>query len=334
MKKLRIAINGFGRIGRLSLRAMLDSDTLECVAINDLADNKTLAHLLKYDSAHGRFPVDVKASGSNIVIGEDQKIKCFSEKDPSQLPWKELEIDLVLESTGIFRTRELAGKHLKAGAKKVLLSAPGRGGTIPTVVLGVNHEIIQKSDDIISNASCTTNCLAPMAKVIDENFGIKQGFMTTVHAYTADQNLMDAPHKDLRRARAAGVSIIPTTTGAASATEVVLPQLKGKLSGSAMRVPVICGSATEFTFLMNKKASPEDINTAIKVASGEEMKGIIEYTEDPIVSTDIISNTHSCIFDGLSTDNIGPLYKVLAWYDNEYAYSMRLVELMDYISNL
>jgi len=332
--KQKIAINGFGRIGRLSLGAILQNDNLECVAINDLTDNKTLAHLLKYDSVHGRFPGDVKVEGDNIIINGQYTIKCFSEKDPANLPWGKLGVDVVLESTGVFRTRALASKHIEAGAKKVLLSAPGKGGEIPTVVLGVNEHIIKKSHDVISNASCTTNCLAPMAKILDETFGIEQGFMNTIHAYTADQNLMDAPHRDLRRARAAGVSIIPTTTGATSATEIVLPQLKGKLSGSAMRVPTICGSATDFIFSLSKQASVQEINAAIKSASQGSMKGIIEYTEDPLVSIDIVGNPHSCIFDSLSTNKIGKLYKVLGWYDNEYAYSVRSVEMLEYIGNI
>lgn len=334
MKKIKVAINGFGRIGRISLREILKSNTLECVAINDLTDNKTLAHLFKYDSAHGRFPLSVSTEGDEMIIDGKYRIACFREKDPSNLPWSKLGVDVVLESTGVFRTRELMSKHLQAGARKVVLSAPAKGEGVPTVVLGVNHHILKSDDDIISNASCTTNCLAPLAKVLDENFGIEQGVMNTIHAYTADQSLMDAPHSDLRRARAAAVSIIPTTTGAASATEKVLPQLKGKLTGSSMRVPTICGSATDFVFMLKKNPTVEEINSAVLKAAQNEYKGIIEYTDDPIVSTDIISNTHSSIFDGLSTMKVGKLFRTLAWYDNEYAYSCRSVELMEYLAKM
>jgi glyceraldehyde 3-phosphate dehydrogenase len=334
MSKIRVAINGFGRIGRLSLKAIISNDNMECVAVNDLTDVKTLVHLLKYDSAHGHFPHKVEAGEGEMKIEGQKPIKCFSEKDPRQLPWADLNVDVVLESTGIFLTRELASKHRQAGAKKVVLSAPGKGGDIPTVVMGVNEKILKPEDAIISNASCTTNCLAPVAKVLDESFGIRQGFMTTIHAYTADQRLMDAPHKDLRRARAAAVSIIPTTTGATKATEIVLPGLKGKLSGSALRVPVVCGSSTEFTFMVDRETSPEEINKAVKKASENSMKGIIEYTEEPLVSTDIIGNPHSSVFDALLTSKVGELYRVMAWYDNEYAYAFRSVELMEYAHNL
>ncbi|TVQ47034.1 MAG: type I glyceraldehyde-3-phosphate dehydrogenase [Saprospirales bacterium] len=334
MTKIKVAINGFGRIGRISLREILKSDTLECVAINDLTDNTTLAHLFKYDSAHGRLPYSVTAEGDEMVIDGKHRLKCYSEKDPANLPWKKLGVDVVLESTGVFRTKEAMSKHLQAGAKKVVLSAPAKGDGVPTVVLGVNHHILKAEDNIISNASCTTNCLAPLAMVLDENFGIEQGVMNTIHAYTADQRLMDAPHSDLRRARAAAVSIIPTSTGAASAAAIVLPQLKGKLTGAAMRVPTISGSATDFVFMLKKDPSVEEINAAVKKAAENELKGIIEYTEDPIVSVDIISNTHSSIFDALSTMKIGKLYKTLAWYDNEYAYSCRTVELMEYLVKL
>jgi len=334
MEKIRVAINGFGRIGRLSLREILKNDKMECVAINDLTDVKTLVHLLKYDSAHGHFPLSVKANESEMIIEGAPPVKCYNEKDPRMLPWTDLNVDVVLESTGIFLTRELASKHRKAGAKKVVLSAPGKGGEIPTVVMGVNEGILKAEDAIISNASCTTNCLAPVARVLDEAFGIKQGFMTTIHAYTADQRLMDAPHKDLRRARAAAMSIIPTTTGATKATEIVLPRLKGKLSGSALRVPVVCGSSTEFTFMLDKETTVEAINKAVSDASQNDLKGIIEYTEEPLVSTDIIGNTHSAVFDALVTSKVGELYRVMAWYDNEYAYAKRSVELMEYVCSL
>lgn len=334
MEKVRAAINGFGRIGRLSLRAMLENDRVECVAINDLADVPSLVHLLKYDSVHGLFPYSVRAGKGEMIINDKVRIKCFNEKDPLQLPWLDLNVDIVLESTGIFLTRELALKHRKAGAKKVVLSAPGKSSDIPTVVMGVNQETLKSEDCIISNASCTTNCLAPMAKVINDYFGIQRGFMTTIHAYTADQNLMDAPHSDLRRARSAVVSIVPTTTGATKATEIVLPDLLGKLSGSAMRVPVICGSATEFTFTLDKTPSVEAINTRIQEAASGDLKGILQYVEDPIVSTDIIGNFHSCIFDSLLTAQNDNLYRCMAWYDNEYAYAYRSVELMEYAMSL
>ncbi|TVR80409.1 MAG: type I glyceraldehyde-3-phosphate dehydrogenase [Saprospirales bacterium] len=334
MTKIRVAINGFGRIGRLSLKAMMLNDAMECIAINDLTDVKTLVHLLKYDSAHGHFPYKVEADGADMVIDDRIKIKCYNEKDPRQLPWTDLNIDVVLESTGIFLTKELASKHRQAGAKKVVLSAPGKGGDIPTIVMGVNENTLHPEDTIISNASCTTNCLAPVAKVLEETFGIKQGFMTTIHAYTADQRLMDAPHKDLRRARSAAVSIIPTTTGATKATEIVLPSLKGKLSGSAMRVPVVCGSATEFTFMLDKEASVEAINGAMKEAADGSLNGILQYIDEPLVSTDIIGNSHSSVFDSLLTSKVGDLYRVMAWYDNEFAYAQRSVELMEYAVRL
>lgn len=334
MTKIRVAINGFGRIGRLSLKAMMANDTMECIAINDLTDVKTLVHLLKYDSAHGHFPYKVEADGNDMVVDDRIRIKCYSEKDPRLLPWADLNIDVVLESTGIFLTKELASKHRQAGAKKVVLSAPGKGGDIPTIVMGVNENTLHPEDTIISNASCTTNCLAPVAKVLEEKFGIKQGFMTTIHAYTADQRLMDAPHKDLRRARSAAVSIIPTTTGATKATEIVLPSLKGKLSGSAMRVPVVCGSATEFTFMLNKDVSVEEINHAVKEAADGSLRGILQYLDEPLVSTDIIGNSHSSVFDSLLTSKVGELYRVMAWYDNEFAYAQRSVELMEYAVNL
>lgn len=313
----------------------MEKENMECVAINDLTDVKTLAHLLRYDSVHGRFPYQIEENENEIIIDDRMVIKCYNEKDPRQLPWGDLNIDVVLESTGVFLTRELASKHRKAGAKKVVLSAPGKGGDIPTVVMGVNHDILKREDGIVSNASCTTNCLAPMAKILDDAFGIEEGFMSTIHAYTADQRLMDAPHRDLRRARAAANSIIPTTTGATKATEIVLPQLKGKLSGSAMRVPVICGSATDFTFLLEKEVSVGDVNEAVKTASEEKrFKNIVEYTDQPLVSTDIIGNSHSTVFDSLLTSKNGRMFKTTAWYDNEYAYSCRSVELMVHVIEL
>lgn len=330
----KIAINGFGRIGRLFFRsAFADrefSGKFSIVAVNDLTDPKTLAHLLKYDSVHGVWEADIKADKDSITVNGNQ-VKIFAERDPEKLPWKELGVDFVLESTGIFKDKEGAEKHLKAGAKKVVISAPGKG-LDATLVLGVNEKAYdRKSHNLICMASCTTNCLAPMAKVLDENFGIKRGFMTTVHAYTNDQNILDLPHKDLRRARAACVSIIPTSTGAAKAIGEVMPCLKGKLDGFAMRVPVADGSVTDLTVELEKPATKEQINNAMKKAASSDLSGVMQYSEDPIVSVDIIHNPHSCIFDSLSTMVIsepGNLVKVVGWYDNEWGYSCRLVDLM------
>ncbi len=322
----RIAINGFGRIGRLTFRELLKMDGVEVVAINDLTDNKTLAHLLKYDSTQGKFPGEVHADDHYIYVN-GAKISGLAEKDPALLPWKDMNIDIVIESTGRFVDVEKAGLHLKAGAKKVVISAPAKGEGIPTIVLGVNDEQISPDFNIYSNASCTTNCLAPMVKVLDDAFGIEQGFMTTIHAYTADQRLQDAPHSDLRRARAAALSIVPTSTGAAKAVGLVLPHLKGKLNGNAMRVPVPDGSVTDFTVNLKTKATAEEINAAFKAASENRLKGILEYCTDPIVSTDIIGNPHSCIFDSELTMVIGNTAKVVGWYDNEAGYSARLAEL-------
>tara|TARA_B100001115_G_C15846548_1_gene426872 strand:- start:2238 stop:3230 length:993 start_codon:yes stop_codon:yes gene_type:complete len=323
MKK--IAINGFGRIGRLSFRNLIAKDDVEVVAINDLTDPATLAHLLKYDSIHGRFPQAVSLEGDTLVVG-DHSIKLFAERDPAKLPWGDLGVDLVLECTGIFRSAEQMELHRQAGAKKVLLSAPAKGG-VKTVVLGVNDEDLQASDVIASNASCTTNCLAPMAKVLQEKFGIVKGFMTTTHAYTADQRLQDAPHSDLRRSRAAALSIIPTTTGAAKAVGLVLPELKGKLDGFALRVPTPTGSVTDLTVELAKEASKEEINAAIKEAADSYLRGILEYTEDPIVSADIVGSSYSCIFDADLTNVNGNMAKVVGWYDNEAGYSARLADM-------
>ena len=322
----RIAINGFGRIGRLTFRELLKMDGVEVVAINDLTDNKTLAHLLKYDSTQGKFPGEVHADDQYIYVN-GAKISGLAEKDPALLPWKDMNVDIVIESTGRFVDVEKAGLHLKAGAKKVVISAPAKGEGIPTIVLGVNDEQISPEFNIYSNASCTTNCLAPMVKILDDAFGIEQGFMTTIHAYTADQRLQDAPHSDLRRARAAALSIVPTSTGAAKAVGLVLPHLKGKLNGNAMRVPVPDGSVTDFTVNLKTKATAEEINAAFKAASENRLKGILEYCTDPIVSTDIIGNPHSCIFDSELTMVIGNTAKVVGWYDNEAGYSARLAEL-------
>jgi len=326
MTKIRVAINGFGRIGRLSFRRLLEKENVEVVAINDLTDNATLAHLLKYDSVHGRFTGTVESDEESISVN-GIKIKAYAERDPKNLPWKELNVDVVLESTGRFVDQPGAGMHLQAGCKKVVISAPAKGD-IPTVVLGVNDDTLTGSETIISNASCTTNCLAPMAKVLDDTFGIEKGYMTTIHAYTADQNLQDAPHSDLRRARAAALSIVPTSTGAAKAVGLVLPQLKGKLDGNAMRVPTPDGSLTDLTVVLKREASIADINNAMKQAAEGKMKGILEYNTDPLVSIDIIGNPHSCIFDSQLTAVNGTLAKVVGWYDNEYGYSSRVADLI------
>jgi glyceraldehyde 3-phosphate dehydrogenase len=326
MKKIKVAINGFGRIGRLTFRRLLEKENVEIVAINDLTDNDTLVHLLKYDSVHGRFNGTVTSDADSITVNGNV-IKAFAERDPKQLPWGALGIDVVLESTGRFIDQEGAGQHLVAGARKVIISAPAKGD-IPTVVLGVNDNTLTDDMTIISNASCTTNCLAPMAKVLDDAFGIEKGFMTTVHAYTADQNLQDAPHSDLRRSRAAAYSIIPTSTGAAKAVGLVLPHLKGKLDGNAMRVPTPDGSVTDFTVVLKKEATVAEINAAMKAAADGPMKGILEFTTDEIVSIDIIGNQHSCILDSKLTTAMGNLVKVVGWYDNEFGYSSRAADLI------
>ena len=326
MKKIKVAINGFGRIGRLTFRRLLEKENVEIVAINDLTDNATLAHLLKYDSVHGRFNGTVSSDADSITVN-GKAIKSFAERDPKLLPWASLGIDVVLESTGRFIDQDGAGQLLTAGARKVIISAPAKGD-IPTVVLGVNDETLTDEMTIISNASCTTNCLAPMAKVLDDTFGIEKGFMTTVHAYTADQNLQDAPHSDLRRSRAAAYSIIPTSTGAAKAVGLVLPHLKGKLDGNAMRVPTPDGSVTDFTALLKRDATVAEINAALKAAADGPMKGILEYTTDEIVSIDIIGNPHSCILDSNLTTAMGNLVKVVGWYDNEFGYSSRAADLI------
>ena len=322
----KIAINGFGRIGRLTFRYLLENDQVEIVAINDLTDNHTLAHLLKYDSVHGKFKGEVHADDQFLYVN-GKKIHGLAERDPARLPWKEMGVDIVLECTGHFTDSAKCSLHLQAGAKKVLISAPAKGEDIPTIVIGVNDHLISPEHHIYSNASCTTNCLAPMVKVLDDAFGIEHGFMTTVHAYTADQRLQDAPHSDLRRARAAALSIVPTSTGAAKAVGLVLPHLKGKLNGNAMRVPVPDGSVTDFTVVLKKQASVSEINAAFKAASETALKGVLEYCTDPIVSADIIGNPHSCIFDSELTMVIGTTVKVVGWYDNESGYSARLAQL-------
>ena len=332
MAKIKVAINGFGRIGRIAFRALLNKDNVEVVAINDLTDTKTLAHLLKYDSIHGRFPGEVAADDNSLTVN-GHKMLVFAEKEPAKLPWGAHNIDVVLESTGRFVQKEAAAGHIEAGAKKVVISAPGKGG-VPTVVLGVNDETLSNEEAIVSNASCTTNCLAPMAKVLDDAFGIDTGYITTVHAYTADQRIQDAPHKDLRRARAAATSIIPTTTGAAKAVGLVLPHLQGKLDGIAMRVPVNDGSLTDFTVKLKKDVTKEEINAAMKAAAEGPMKGILEYTEDPIVSIDIVGNPHSCIYDSLMTSVSGNLVKIVGWYDNEAGYSNRVADLIERLGKM
>ena len=323
----KIAINGFGRIGRLTFRNLIESDKVEVVAINDLTAVDMLAHLLKYDSAHGRFNGTV-AHTENSLIVNGKEITVYAQRDPEMLPWGEIGVDLVVESTGFFRDAEGMGKHIKAGAKKVALSAPA-SGDIKTIVLGVNDDLLTDSDNMVSNASCTTNCLSPMAKVLDEKFGIESGFMCTIHAYTSDQRIQDAPHSDKRRARAAAVNMIPTSTGAAKAVALVLPQLKGKLDGYAMRVPTITGSATDLTVQLSREVTAEEINAAMKEAAEGPLKGILMYTEDPIVSSDIVGDKHSCIFDAGVTSAKGNLVKVLGWYDNEAGYSARLANLVE-----
>ena len=331
MGKTKVAINGFGRIGRLSLRSLLNKKDIDIVAINDLTDGATLAHLFKYDSVQGSFDGVVRFEDNTLQVG-NEKMKVYAERNPENLPWAELGVDIVVECTGIFTNEEGAGKHLTAGAKRVVISAPAKGD-IPTVVLGVNQDIITDDMKIISNASCTTNCLAPMAKVLDDAFGIEKGFITTIHAYTSDQPIHDAPHSDLRRARAAALSMIPTSTGAATAVGKVLPNLNGKLDGNAVRVPTPSGSITDFVVLLKKDVTAEEVNDAMKKAADNELKGILEYTTEPLVSVDIVGNTHSCIFDSEFTNTQGNLVKVLGWYDNEMGYASRIGDLVAHLAN-
>jgi glyceraldehyde 3-phosphate dehydrogenase len=325
---VKIAINGFGRIGRLVFkRAMQDAD-LEVVAINDLTDNKTLAHLLKYDSVHGRYPGAVSAKDDGIEV-DGNFIKILSERDPASLPWGDHGVDVVIESTGVFRKKEQIMKHITAGAKKVVLTVPAKDTIDATIVLGVNDEDLKSEHQIVSNASCTTNCLAPVAKVLNDAFGIEHGLMTTIHSYTNDQQVLDLPHSDLRRARAAAMNIIPTTTGAAAAVGKVIPSLNGKLDGMALRVPTPDGSLVDLVATLRKDVTKEEVNAAMKKAADEHMKGILEYTEDPIVSSDIIGNPYSSVFDAKSTMVInGNTVKILSWYDNECGYSCRVVDLL------
>lgn len=327
---MKVAINGFGRIGRIAYRFLSQKPNIEIVAINDLTDNATLAHLLKYDSVHGRFAGEVSADNESITVN-GKRIRAFAEKDPNKLPWGELGVDVVLESTGRFTDDTTAMAHINAGAKKVVISAPA-SGNVKTIVLGVNDSTLDGTEKILSNASCTTNCLAPMVKVLDDAFGVEKGFMTTIHAYTADQNLQDAPHKDLRRARSAAYSIVPTSTGAAKAVGLVLPHLKGKLNGNAMRVPIPDGSVTDFTAILKKDVSVDEINAAFKKAAETNLQGILQYNTDPIVSIDIVGNTYSCIFDSELTMVQGNMVKCVGWYDNEAGYSMRLADLMEKVA--
>jgi len=328
---VKVGINGFGRIGRLVFRAGIQSENIDFVAINDLTDAKTLAHLLKYDSTHGIFSGTVEAKDSSIVVN-GKEIKIYAEKDPANLPWKELDVIAVVESTGVFRKKDQIMKHIDAGAEKVVLTVPAKDEIDATVVLGVNDSILTGNEKIISNASCTTNCVAPMAKVLHDNFRIESGLMTTIHAYTNDQRLLDFPHSDLRRARSAALSIIPTTTGAAKAVGKIIPELDGKLDGLAMRVPVPDGSIIDLVVTLEKETTPEEINAAMKTAAEGPMKGIMQYCEDPIVSQDVVGNTHSCIFDPpLTYVKNGKLAKVIGWYDNEMGYSVRVIDLINKI---
>ena len=325
---MRIAINGFGRIGRMVFRELLDREHLDVVAINDLTDPKTLAHLLKYDSVHGKLIKDVAYDDSHLII-DGNSIPVYKEKDPELLPWKEKQVDVVVESTGIFLKKDLASKHLKAGAKKVVLSAPAKSDDIKTVVIGINEHTITSDDDILSNASCTTNCFAPIVKVLHDNFGIRKGYMATTHAYTADQRLVDAPHRDLRRARSAAVNIVPTTSGAAKAVKKVLPEVGDCLHSMAIRVPVPDGSMIYFIAELNKEVSSEEVNDLFNNVANHHLKNVIEYSEDPLVSSDIVGNKHSAIFDAQQTEVDGHMLKIMAWYDNEVGYSTRTVDLIE-----
>ena len=329
------AINGFGRIGRNVLRAMSQKQVERVLAINDLTDTHTLAHLLKWDSVHGKFDGEIGYDDENIIV-RGHKIKVLKERDPANLPWKKLGVDVVLESTGLFTSRDKADLHLsKAGAKRVLISAPAKGSDA-TICIGVNDQIYDpENHKIVSNASCTTNCLAPMAKILNDKFGVAYGFMTTIHSYTNDQRILDFPHGDLRRARAAAINIIPSTTGAAKAIGEVIPELKGKLNGGAFRVPTPDGSVTDFTVMLDKDATVDSINTAFKeAASDKSYKGVVEYSDEPLVSEDIVGNPHSCIFDSKLTLTLGNRFvKVVGWYDNEWGYSNRCVELMEMLAD-
>lgn len=330
---IKVGINGFGRIGRSVFRRAQEIGGFDFVAVNDLTDAKTLAHLLKYDSIQGRFKGEVKVNGNDLVVNGD-RLMITAEKDPANLKWGEVGADIVIESTGIFATREACTKHLTAGAKKVILTVPPKDPVDAMVVMGVNDNILTKEHKIVSNASCTTNCLAPMVKVLNDTFGVEQGLMTTVHAYTNDQNILDLPHKDLRRARAAALNIIPTSTGAARAIGTIIPELKGKLDGTSLRVPTPTGSITDLVATLKKEVTKDEVNNAFKAAAEGTLKGILSYTFDPIVSTDIIGDTHSCILDSLETMVMGKTVKVLGWYDNEWGYSCRVVDLLQKLAAL
>ncbi len=331
---INLGINGFGRIGRLCFRALLEGDDrdIDIVGVNDLTDAETLATLLKYDSVHGQFPGDVSLDGGALVV-DGERFPVFSEKDPTALPWGDLDTDVIIESTGVFRTREKAAQHLTAGADQVVISAPAKSEVDATVVLGVNGDVLTGDEEIVSNASCTTNCLAPLVKVLDDAFGIESGLMTTVHAYTASQNIVDGPHSDLRRARTAAESIIPTTTGAAKAVGDVLPHLDGKLDGMAMRVPTPDGSITDLTAVVEQDVTIEAVNEAFHEAANGELEGILAYSDDPIVSRDIIHDPHSCIYDASWSNVAGSQVKVVGWYDNEWGYAQRTVDLVERLSN-
>jgi glyceraldehyde 3-phosphate dehydrogenase len=326
MAKKRIAINGFGRIGRLTFRNLMKDKNVEVVAINDLTDNATLAHLLKYDTMHGKFDGTVTSTDDSLVVN-GKKIAALAVRNPAELPWKKMKVDVVLECTGIFLDRDKANLHIQAGAKRVILSAPPKADDVPTFVIGANHQNIKDTDTIISNASCTTNCLVPMVMTLDKAFGVEQLVMNTIHAYTADQNLQDAPHKDLRRARAAAMNMVPTSTGAAKAVTMVAPHLKGKILATSVRVPVATGSMTDLICILKKAATVEEINAAFKAAADTHLKGVLEYNTDEIVSSDIVRNTHSCVFDAPLTQANGNTCRVMGWYDNEAGYSARLAQL-------
>ena len=331
---IRVGINGFGRIGRLVFRVLKERKGFDVVAVNDLTDAPTLGHLLRYDSTHGRYPGAVEVKADGFVVAGDE-VKVLSEKDPAKLPWGDLGAEIVVESTGVFRSAEQCGLHLKAGAQKVLLTVPAKGKVDATVVMGVNHDTLKAEHRIVSNASCTTNCLAPMAKVLHESFGIVRGMMTTVHSYTNDQRLLDFPHSDLRRARSAAVNIIPTTTGAAKAIGQVIPALAGKMDGVALRVPTPNGSITDLVAQLSKPATRDAVNDAMKAAARGALRGILEYTEDPIVLQDVVGNPASCVFDAGSTMVLdGDLVKVFGWYDNEWGYSCRCVDLIERMAKL
>ena len=328
---VKVGINGFGRIGRFVFRAGLNSKNIEFVGINDLTDAKTLAYLLKYDSSQRAFPGTVEAKDSSIIVN-GKEIKIYAEKDPAKLPWKALGVKVVVESTGIFRKRDEVMKHIEAGAEKVILTVPAKDKVDATIVMGVNDDTLTGKEKVISNASCTTNCIAPMIKVLNDNFGLVKGLMTTCHAYTNDQRLLDFPHKDLRRSRAAALSIIPTSTGAAKTVGKIITELEGKLDGLSLRVPVPVGSITDFVALLKKDVTKEEVNLAMKKAAEGPMKGILQYCEDPIVSQDIVGNPHSCIFDAELTFVLGGnMVKVIGWYDNEWGYSVRVIDLIEKI---